>query len=123
MNDLLRDKLHYQSSQLAETRDCIRELKNAKKEPLSEILAILGGTSSAGAGDTTGGGLGKVSQHVNHCRSLTRVDLAEKIQALVKRLVEHNHQTVKGQADAAASEARCEILMRQFVLFVVRISC
>lgn len=61
MNDLLRDKLHHQSSQLAETRDRVRELEEAEKGRLGEIVAILGGTGSGGDGVAfNGGGLGEI---------------------------------------------------------------
>ena len=59
MNDLLRDKLHHQSSQLAETKDRVRDLEDTEKGRLNEVVAILRGTRTGGAGGTTEGGLGE----------------------------------------------------------------
>lgn len=53
-------------------------------------------------------GLFKMS---DHCNLLMRTNLAEKIQALVQKLVQHKHQTVKGPDNMAASETHCKILM------------
>lgn len=61
MNDILRDKLHSQSSQLEETRAYVRELEDAEEGRLGEIATILGGTGLAGSGE-----LGEFSK----CRSL-----------------------------------------------------
>jgi len=61
VNDLLRDKLHHQSSQLAEARERVRELEEAEKGQLSEVLAILGGRGEEGGGGVRDGGLGESS--------------------------------------------------------------
>jgi hypothetical protein len=66
VNDLLRDKLHHQSSQLAETRDRVRELEEAEKGQLSEIVAILGGAGECGRREEGGGGgLGEIFPSVS----------------------------------------------------------
>lgn len=96
VNDLLRDKLHHQSSQLAETRDRVRELEEAEKGRLGEIVAILGGTGSGGDGVAFNGG-----------------GLVQKIREVVERLVKHEHDTVEVRAEAAAAEARSVALMER----------
>ena len=59
VNDLLRDKLHYQSSQLAETKDRVRDLEATEKGRLTEIVTILHGTGPGAVGETAEGGLGE----------------------------------------------------------------
>ncbi|KAF8240261.1 hypothetical protein L208DRAFT_1374355 [Tricholoma matsutake] len=56
----------------------------------------------------------------DHCNLLMRTNLAEKIQALVQKLVQHKHQTVKGPDNMAASETHCEILMGYCLLEEVK---
>lgn len=43
VNDLLRDKLHHHSSQLAQANERVRELEESERRGLSEIVRLLSG--------------------------------------------------------------------------------
>jgi len=111
VNDLLRDKLHYQSSQLAEAKGRVRELEEGEMGRLGEIVTILDGSGP----DGEVGGLSESSHRGPVMIVVDKNNLAEKIREVVEKLANHEHQTVEIFAEVAATEARNGALSEGFV--------
>jgi hypothetical protein len=113
VNDLLRDKLHYQSSQLAEAKGRVRELEEGEMGRLSKIVTILEG--SGPDGEVGGIGLSENSHLYSLIIVVDKNILAEKIREVVEKLVKHEHQTVEILTEAAAAKARNGALAERLV--------
>ncbi|KAF9457026.1 hypothetical protein BDZ94DRAFT_1326565 [Collybia nuda] len=86
VNDLLRDKLYHQSSQLAQANERARELEETERARLGELVAVLKGEH----GDVNG-------------RS---EELLNKVEYLTARLVKREEETIDVLAEAAVLEAK-----------------